>query len=426
MASSSAVQALNELVVRAQQGDVQSYGHLVQATQGMVFAIGCRVLRDSSLAEDASQETYLRAFRRIRDLDDPAAFLSWLRRIAITVATNMRRARRGTFLRLDDGIDVPVLDGLETRWSDSQRQQLAGALLTLTRDERRLCDRRYHGGWSTARLAREAGVDEAAMRKRLQRVRDRLRKEIEVSEQHEMNSAQSPRDLPSRIVELLARPQLTHLPENPVGQTVDILRTFYAQCVPVDLPEVVDLADARTTIANDAMYIDTTELHYVDERRILRYDLTLPLLLNTRYAGAPLSLWAEGKAYRRCSSDATHLEAFHQAEVFWLGDREHLDPWRITGQVLQSVDLLLPGCTVRIVPTRYPMCTQAWELAAELDGRSLEVIAWGVFTDRIVRHVGADPARYAAVGVGYGLDRLASLRYGIDDIRKVEAAIVKQ
>src|SRR5688572_17277409 len=129
MERNAAVQSLNELVVLAQRGDVPSYGRLVQATQRMVFAIGCRVLRDWSLAEDASQETYLRAFRRIRDLDDPAAFLSWLRRIAITVATNMRRAQRGTFLRLDDGIDVPVLDGLETRWSDSQRQQLAGALL---------------------------------------------------------------------------------------------------------------------------------------------------------------------------------------------------------------------------------------------------------------------------------------------------------
>jgi phenylalanyl-tRNA synthetase alpha chain len=205
-----------------------------------------------------------------------------------------------------------------------------------------------------------------------------------------------------------------------------MLRTFYAQCVPVELPEVLDFAEAKTTIANDAVYVDESELHYVDGHRILRYDLTLPLLLSTRYAGAPLCIWSEGKAYRRCPTDATHLEVFHQAEVFWLGEREHLDPWRITGQVLQSVDLLLPGSAVRIVPTRYPMCTQAWELEVEVDGRSLEVMAWGVFTDRIVRHVGADPKRCIAVGVGYGLERLASLRYGIDDIRKVETATVKQ
>ena len=42
------------------------------------------------------------------------------------------------------------------------------------------------------------------------------------------------------------------------------------------------------------------------------------------------------------------------------------------------------------------MCTQAWELEIEDDGRWLEVLAWGVFTDKIVRHVGGDPARARA------------------------------
>jgi phenylalanyl-tRNA synthetase alpha subunit len=47
-----------------------------------------------------------------------------------------------------------------------------------------------------------------------------------------------------------------------------------------------------------------------------------------------------------------------------------------------------------------------------------------VFADRIVEHLGGDPARHTAIGVGYGLERLAMLRFGIDDIRKVEAARV--
>jgi RNA polymerase sigma-70 factor (ECF subfamily) len=170
----------------------------------MVCGIAYRVLHDESLAEDAAQETFLRAFRRLGDLDEDAAFLVWLRRIAVTVAMNMRRSRRTTFLRLDEGADVPILDELEARWSDAQRQQLAAALLVLTPEERRICDRRYHGGWSTARLAHDAGVDEAAMRKRLQRIRDKLRKDIEMSEQSELRNGRSGRDLPGRIVELLS------------------------------------------------------------------------------------------------------------------------------------------------------------------------------------------------------------------------------
>ena len=70
------------------------------------------------------------------------------------------------------------------------------------------------------------------------------------------------------------------------------------------------------------------------------------------------------------------------------------------------------------------MCTQAWELEVDDDDRWSEVLAWGVYTDRIVRHLGGDPARHLAVGVGYGLERLAMLHFGIDDIRKVDVASV--
>ena len=96
----------------------------------------------------------------------------------------------------------------------------------------------------------------------------------------------------------------------------------------------------------------------------------------------------------------------------------------MTGHVLQSVDLLFPGRAVKVVPTQYKMCTQAWELEVEDEGRWFEVLAWGIFTDKIVKHLGGDPAVHTAVGVGYGLERLAMLRYGIDDIRKIEVASV--
>ena len=42
----------------------------------------------------------------------------------------------------------------------------------------------------------------------------------------------------------------------------------------------------------------------------------------------------------------------------------------------------------------------------------------------MVAHLGADPARHTAMGVGYGLERVAMLHYGIDDIRKIDVARV--
>jgi RNA polymerase sigma factor (sigma-70 family) len=415
---------LNELVRQAQRGDLQAFGQVVAATQTMACAVALGVLRDPGLAQDAAQDAYLRAFRRLRDLEDPAGFVAWFRRVVITVSLNLRRSRRTTLLQVDEMPDVPVLDEAESSWTDAQRQRLSAALLTLTPAERRLCDRRYHGGWTIGRLAQDAGVPEPVMRKRLQRLRDKLRKEIDVSEQRGLTPDAMHPDLPAAVVELLSRPQLTDLPEHPVGDVLSRLRGVFAGHASIELPEIVDLTHARAGIASDAIYVEASELHRLDDRRILRYDLTLPLLLDVHYTGTPLRLFAAGKAYRRGRIDATHLEAFHQAEVLALDTRANLNAWQVTGQVLQSIEAVLPGRSVRITPNRYAMCSQAWELDVDCDGQWFEVMAWGVFTDRVVEHLGGDPAVHTAIGVGYGLERLAMLRYGIDDIRKVEAARV--
>jgi phenylalanyl-tRNA synthetase alpha chain len=262
------------------------------------------------------------------------------------------------------------------------------------------------------------------MRKRLQRIRDKLRKEMEMSEQRDISNEDIQRDLPAKVVELLARPRLTDLPENPVGKTLETVRSVFPEFVEQPLPEFVDLEEARKTIGNDALYIDPIELHRLADGRILRYDLTLPLLLTVRYEGKPLRLWSAGKVYRAGKIDAMHLDAFHQAEALWLDSRASFDPWQMTGRVFESVNRLFPGRSIKVVPTHYQMCTQAWEIEVEDEGRWFEVLAWGVFTDRIVRHLGAGPERHTVVSVGYGLERLAMLRYGIDDIRRVEIASV--
>jgi RNA polymerase sigma factor (sigma-70 family) len=418
------VEPLIDLVVRARKGDLSAYGEVVRATQSMAYAVARGVLRERAAAEDAVQDAYLKAFRQLETLQDPEAFSAWLRRIVITVALNQRRRNRPTLLQLERVPEIPVLDESEEGWTEGQRQKLAAALLALTGDERRICDRRYHGGWTTSRLAADAGIDEPAMRKRLQRIRDKLRKEIEVSEQRAIRSEDVGPDLPAKVIELLARPRLTDLPESPVGSVLETLRECYSAFDEQILPEVIDFAAAQASIGDHALYLDPAELHRADERRILRYDLTLPMLLKMRAHGPALRAFAAGKTYRACQTDATHLEAFHQAEVLWMDETSTVDRWIITTRVLQSADRLFPGREVKIVPTHFPMCTQAWELEVEQDGRFVEAIAWGVFTDRVVVHLGGDPERHTAVGVGHGLERLAMLRYGIDDMRKMDGARV--
>jgi len=147
--------------------------------------------------------------------------------------------------------------------------------------------------------------------------------------------------------------------------------------------------------------------------------LTLPLLLNLSWRGFPLRLTASGKAYRREVESATHLEALHQLELFAIDERAQIEAWAFAGRIFDAVDRVLPQAELRVTPTEYPMCRRAWSLDVLREGAWVELLAWGEYADWVLKGLGADPDRHLALGAGVGLERLAALKYGIDDIRKM-------
>jgi phenylalanyl-tRNA synthetase alpha chain len=138
-----------------------------------------------------------------------------------------------------------------------------------------------------------------------------------------------------------------------------------------------------------------------------------------RWTGATQRLTTAGKVYRREIESTTHLEAFHQFELFELGQRSALDAWAFAGRIMAAIDHVLPRAEMRVTPTDYPMCARAWSLDVLRDGNWVELLAWGEYADWVLRGLGADPAQHAALGCGIGLERLALHRYGIDDVRKL-------
>jgi len=415
---------IESLIDLARGGDLAAYGRLVGLTQEMVFAVCFRVLGDHAEALDAAQETYLRAFVRLTDLREAAALPGWLRRIAMTSARNIARKRRFAFIQTDEVPEIAVFDEIETTWSESQRQALANALLQLTPDDRRVCDRFYHGGWNLARLAADAQVTEAAMRKRLQRIRDQLRKDAEMSEQQNTGGASLPFNLPDRVVELLARPKLVDLPENPVGKMAEILKARYPGFQWLDVPEVVEVEKAREVLGAEAHPLPREHIHFVDEDRFLRYDTTLPLLIAAKNAGSPKRAAATGQVYRNQKPSPTHDQSFHQLELLIWDLSEKLDPWAFMGETLHVVADLLPGRNTMIEEVTFPGCKRAWKIAADVEGKWVTMLSWGIYSDAVVKHLGSDPRRHSAFGLGFGLERMAALHFGYDDIRKLASARV--
>jgi RNA polymerase sigma-70 factor (ECF subfamily) len=81
------------LVERAQTGDAEAFRRLVERHGAPLFRLAWRILGDESAAEDAVQETFLRAYRALPRFDRRARFTTWLHRIAANTAIEQLRKR---------------------------------------------------------------------------------------------------------------------------------------------------------------------------------------------------------------------------------------------------------------------------------------------------------------------------------------------
>ena len=399
---------LAALTKAAQDGDVRAYGRIVELTRNSVEAAARVIVHNPEDAEDIAQETYVRAFGQLGDLQDTASLLAWLQRIARNLALNRRRANRWSFVSdLDmSQIAQPEID------ADELGPALARALVGLGGEDRQLCERYYHGGWTTARLAGEMKISESAVRKRLQRVRERLRKGI----------AMHKTDLPERIVELLSKPNLTALPENPVGAVWEAFKRQYDGFTEVELAEKIDPDKVREIFADAGNGSLEEYLTAASRQQWLRRELTMPMVMEAVGREAPVRLISTGKTYRIDDEESsTRLHAFHQAEVLWIG--EGLSEWQLMAPFSEFIRELNPDMQLRIQHFDYSLyCERGWEIAAQLQGTEWSSIAGlGRLKADLLKALGFDSNRLTAVGLGLGLERLAMMLYGIDDIRRIGA-----
>ena len=126
-----------ELVDRARTGDREAFAVLASGTVDRMYAIARLILRDTELAEDATQEALVRAWRDLQNLRDPDSFDAWIRRLLVRACADVgRRQRRWrteiTFLPTepaapDSASDLADRDQLERglrRLNDRQRTML--------------------------------------------------------------------------------------------------------------------------------------------------------------------------------------------------------------------------------------------------------------------------------------------------------------
>lgn len=94
--------ALAQLLGRCQQGDLEAFATLFRHFRQYVYDLACVILRDSTAAQDAVQDTFLRVMEKIDTFAGEAAFETWLTAVTVnTCRTHLRRQKVRRFLSLD-------------------------------------------------------------------------------------------------------------------------------------------------------------------------------------------------------------------------------------------------------------------------------------------------------------------------------------
>ena len=171
------------LIQRARQGDDAAFAGLVQAYQSQVFNLAYRMLRHRQEAEDAAQETFLRAFRQLSTFRADQRFSAWLLAIAAHYCVDQLRRRRFLWLSLED---VPIIGSLVSHEPDpesaalaaEQRDEVSRLLACLPTRYRLVTILRYTYDLPTSEIAAIVGSSEGAVKTQLCRARDMLAAEI--------------------------------------------------------------------------------------------------------------------------------------------------------------------------------------------------------------------------------------------------------
>ena len=173
---------------------------------------------------------------------------------------------------------------------------------------------------------------------------------------------------------------------------------------------------------------DMQDTFYIDDKVLLRTHTSPIQIRIMERQGPPLRIIAPGKVYRCDDSDISHTPMFHQVEGLMV-DRD-ISFAGLKGVLTSFIQQIFdPDTPVRFRPSFFPFT----EPSAEVDiqcvmckGKGcrvcshtgwLEVLGAGMVHPEVFRHVGYDTEEFTGFAFGLGIERIAMLKFGIDDIR---------
>ncbi|MDD6230776.1 MAG: phenylalanine--tRNA ligase subunit alpha [Lactimicrobium massiliense] len=175
---------------------------------------------------------------------------------------------------------------------------------------------------------------------------------------------------------------------------------------------------------------DMQDTFYIDPNTLLRTHTTAIQMreLEKAHGQLPIKLICPGKVYRRDDDDATHSHQFMQCEGLVVGDHITLADLKGTLEYMANA-MFGNGRKVRFRPSYFPFTEPSVEVDVSCpfcNGKGcsvckgsgwIEILGAGMVHPHVLEMNGFDPKKCSGFAFGVGLERVAMLKYGIDDIR---------
>ncbi len=179
----------DQLVARAQEGDLPAFEELVMKYQREVYGLACRMVSDAEEAKDLSQQAFLQAFVHIRSFRRDAQFRTWLFRIAINQCYNFLKSRK-KFGDPVDCEDLNLVAGEPSPEADlitqEDRRRLYEALERLPAKQRAVITLKVEQGLSYQEISQVLGGTAGAARVNYCQALKTLKNHIKSEDDHEV------------------------------------------------------------------------------------------------------------------------------------------------------------------------------------------------------------------------------------------------
>ena len=408
---------LKLLVERAKRRDIDAFGKLVRRFQDMALGYAYSILGRFDLAEDAAQEAFIQAWGDLPKLREPAAFPGWFKRIVFKHCDRLMRGNRPSFVPLDEASEVASDEpGPCKRVEESEtRATVLEAMRGLPEGERTVTTLFYINGYSQKDISAFLDVPVTTVNNRLHASRKRLKERMLTMFGDELKNHTLQDEFPERIRRLLSLPRPLEVEGHPVRELWDMFRACFGDFEVVDLGEIIP-----RSISPIIEIIPEKHTFSVDQERILRPEVTSQLIERwMRTSRKPCKWITAGRVFRNESEIATRLEAFHHAELFWVGEK--LGEEQLMSAVHLAAAKLMPGTEVivRDEPSVFPLMVTGKDFLSPWRGTTLEYGAGGLGDSELMAQAGLDPERYGSIHFAFGLERCALVRYDLDDAREL-------